>query len=396
MKILHVNTTDSGGAGLACLRIHRALLKKGVDSRMLVLNNTRFEPKVFHFNYWNNTSSAVDGLKKNIEYALYTRKQRYAPADPSFFSFPETIYDITQHPAYSDADIVQLNWTAGFLDEPSFFRKNTKPVIWRMSDLYICGGGYHYEKNFPFTTFNKYLDRNYAVRKKCLDRENLKMHLVPISNWSKSKAKESQLVNRFPADVIHNGTDLDVFKPYDKITLRKLWGLPLDKKIVLFGADTLANVRKGWGLLLEALDMLSSRDDIYLCAFGNHMSSENENIHFFGPVKDEMFLAMLYSVADLYVMPSIEEAFGQVIIESIACATPVVCFPTGGGLDVVTDENGVLAEDFTSHSLARAISKALETPFDKDILVQDIVNRFNIDDKAEEYIKLYESILGNR
>ena len=94
-------------------------------------------------------------------------------------------------------------------------------------------------------------------------------------------------------------------------------------------------------------------------------------------------------------MSSIEEAFGQVFIESLACGTPVASFPNGGGLDIIKNGfNGFLAEDFTSSSLANTINKTLNTTFDKEAIRKDILERFNIEDKADQYIKLYESILN--
>ncbi len=396
MKILHINTYDTGGAANACLRIHKGLLDKGVDSKVLVLYKSKEFSEVYEFNYWENTKNRLQRFLKRRKYNRYKEKMdqlnNFKEKYPvEIFSCPKTIFDITEHPLYKEADIIQLNWVAGFLDEPVFFQKNTKPVIWRMPDLYACGGGYHYEKGFPFEIYQELLQQNYGIRKKCLKRKTI--NYVAISNWVKQKAEESKVLKGQPVTVIHNGIDLDIFKPYDKKSARKELNIPQDAKIILMGAQSLSTPRKGTSLLLEAINKITD-NNILFYGFGSNENID-KRINPLGFIKDEELLAKIYSAADLFVMSSIEEAFGQVFIESLACGTPVVSFPNGGGIDIIKNGfNGFLAEDFTSDSLAEAINKALDTTFDKDAIRKDIIERFNIEDKADQYIQLYKDILS--
>ncbi len=395
MKILHINTYDTGGAANACLRIHKALLDKGIDSKVLVLYKSKKIPEVYEFNYWENTKNRLQRYFKRQKYNRYKEKmgqlnsfkEKY-PVE--IFSCSKTIFDITKHPLYKEADIIQLNWVAGFIDEPSFFQKNTKPVIWRTPDLYICGGGYHYEKEFPFDIYKALLHKNYSLRRKSL--KGRKVNIVAISNWVKQKVQESPLLKGQPVTVTHNGIDTAVFKPYHKTSVRKELNIPQDKKIILLGAQSLSNPRKGTSLLLEAINEITD-EGILFYGFGTNENID-ERIRPLGFIKDENLLAKIYSAADIFVMSSIEEAFGQVFIESLACGTPVATFPNGGGMDIIKNGfNGFLAEDFTSKSLANVINKALNTIFDKDAIRKDIIERFNIEDKADQYIQLYNSLL---
>lgn len=69
-------------------------------------------------------------------------------------------------------------------------------------------------------------------------------------------------------------------------------------------------------------------------------------------------LVRVYSAADVFVFPSHSETFGLVMLEAMACGTPVAAFPVEGPLDVVgTSDGGVL-----DHDLRRAALKALEVP----------------------------------
>lgn len=421
MKVLHINTYDTGGAAIAIKRIHSELLKKGVDSKLLVLHKSKNSEQTY--SYFEGLPKPayerqhlIARILKKIKLKISTQwkshfsknrlqrqkdrcdKLNAAICKAEVFSYPTSRYDITLHPFYKEADIIQLNWVSGFLDESTFFSKNKKPVVWRMPDLYACGGGYHYEKNFPFEELKEEISKNIKIRVKALEMASITF--VPISNWLKKKLNESKLIQKFDKRIIHNGIDLNVFKPIDKVVARQLFNLPVDKKIILLGAQTITNKRKGYQLFLESLHFLDLQksENVICCIFGESEMTDTENKFFkkIGTISDERLLCMAYSAADLFVMPSVEEAFGQVTIEALACGLPVVSFPTGGSLDIIKNGiNGFLAEDFEAQSLAQAINKALNFQFDNGAIRKDTEVRFNIEDKAEEYIQLYSHVLKN-
>jgi len=309
-------------------------------------------------------------------------------------SMPTSNHNIMDHPLYKEADIIQLNWVATFLDEPSFFKENRKPIVWRMPDLYACGGGNHYEVGFPFNQFKNIIEDNKAIRKKAL--ENADITFVPISKWVENKANKSELIKSFPKKMIHNGVDFEVFKKLDKKECRRIFNLPLEKKIILVGADRLNVKRKGLDLAIEALTKINLKE-ITVVVFGNTICKLPVGFVSVGTIMDEKLLPVLYSASDYFLMSSIEEAFGQVTIESLACGTPVISFPNGGSIDIIKNKfNGIFAVDFTSNSLVDAIEIAMKINFDSTLIIKDLQTRFNINDKVEEYIKLYNSILTSK
>ncbi|WP_295771226.1 glycosyltransferase [uncultured Mucilaginibacter sp.] len=399
MKVLHVNTVDFGGAATACLRIHKGLLKHGIDSKVLFLQRTKNNPETYEFTgpQKGKLGKIADRVTGKVKYLRNRAKvvalqSKLKPG--MIYSEPTSEYDITQSPLYQEADIIQLNWVRGLVDEPSFFAKNTKPVVWRMPDLYTCGGGYHYELGFPFEALEPELKANEVVRKKALEGADLTM--VPISNWVKEKADKSNIIGRFNKRVIHNGIDSEIFRPHDAFFARKVFNLPLDKTILLFGSDIPHDERKGYGLLLEALKQIDN-SNLCICVFGSGVVPEAANVYQVGHINDDRLLSILYSAADYFVMPSVEEAFGQVTIESAACGTPVVSFPNGGSKDIIIEGlNGCLATDFTADALATALKKALSTNFDREAIIADTLKRFNINDKINEYISLYKSLLKHK
>lgn len=392
MKVLLVNTFDSGGAATAIIRIHRALLSNGIDSTLLVLRKKKESiPNCIEF-----PKKSVSFLKKAKykAYSLFTDntkqiKEKYPEVE--WFSNPITPYDITQLQCYKEADIVQFNWVSGFIDESTFFQKNNKPLVWRMPDLYACGGGYHYEKGFPFKELKEHLKRNEAVRRKALKGMNITF--IPISNWVLQKANESLLLEYFPKQLIHNGLDFKTFKWISKKDARKSFQLDMNKRYLLFGADIIKAKRKGLHLAEQTLKKLNELDIIPVFFGKGTIQLDIPFIHM-GYIKDPKRLSALYTAADVFVMTATEEAFGQTTLEALAMGTPVVSFPNGGALDMIQNGfNGFLAESFTVSSLVSAIQKAVVTQFDNTKIRQDVQNRFSIFDKANEYINLYKEIL---
>ena len=390
MKVVHVNTNDRGGAATAIIRIHEALLSLGVDSHILFLNSTgKSIPNSHYFKgvrktFWHRVRNRITGNSRVSDKQI---REKYPEIE--WFSDPVTLHDINSHPLVRSADIVQLNWVSGFVDEPSFFKNVRVPVVWRMPDLYATGGGFHYKKGFPFEELTNRLDKNTKIRNQALQGANVSF--VAISEWVKSEARTSEIIGSFPIQVIHNGLDFTKIPLVDRAMARSEFDFAVDKKIVLLGADRVNSQRKGLRQAMEAITAMQDAS-IQVVVFGNYKGEAGEGLIQMGYMEtDDLF--RLYAAADLFLMPSLEEAFGQVFIESLAMGTPVVAFPNGGAADVLLqNKNGVIAESFETIELTNALRHALETDFDREWIRNDIRNRFDIKDKAKEYLKLYNEL----
>lgn len=193
-----------------------------------------------------------------------------------------------------------------------------------------------------------------------------------------------------------------MFKPFDTQKARGLWSLSRDKKLVLFGAiGAASNPLKGFAQLREALCKLKNKD-IEFVLFGSREPKEPQNFgfktHYLGHLHDDVSLVALYSAVDVMVVPSLQENLSNVIMESLACGTPVVAFNIGGNSDMIEQQiNGYLAQPFSTDDLARGIDWVLNNP-DYDNLRQKArekaLREFEMLRVAGQYKKLYEEILG--
>ena len=412
MKILHINTNDiSGGAAKAAYRLHRGLLESGVDSKYLVAN--KLSDDVTVFGPRNKLEKAMAKLRPCLDSLPFLR---YSKRTDTPFS-PAWIHTNTiQRANNSCSDLIHLHWIAGGFVRIESLAKAKYPLIWTLHDMWALTGGCHYNNgcelfrqscgNCPQLNMGSRNDLSRSVlRRKQNIWSKFDITIATPSNWLAGCVKKSSLFSSCRIEVIHNGLDLNLFKPIDKTAARKIWDLPINKKLILFGALNAAkDHRKGFDLLYEGLKQLSIQwlDRAELIVFG---ASEPENppvfdlpVHYLGHLYDDVSLATLYSAVDVMVVPSRQEAFGQTASESMACGTPVVAFGVTGLLDVVDHQvNGYHARPYDTSDLAVGIDWILadEERYKKLCFEarEKAVACFDVKKTAKRYLKLYEDIL---
>jgi glycosyltransferase involved in cell wall biosynthesis len=156
------------------------------------------------------------------------------------------------------------------------------------------------------------------------------------------------------------GFPIETFRPIDKTEARRKLNLPQDKFIILFSSANISDKRKGLGLLLEALTSLNLPDLVTVCMGWRDPAQPLpiKDVREMGYVNDPERQALLYSAANLFVAPSLEESFGQVFVEAAACGTPCVGFNTTAIPESIIDGiTGRLAKDLTAKALAEAIAE---------------------------------------
>jgi glycosyltransferase involved in cell wall biosynthesis len=121
--------------------------------------------------------------------------------------------------------------------------------------------------------------------------------------------------------------------------------------------------------------------------------------HYMGYFRDDISLALLYSAADVMIVPSVQEAFGLTALEAMACGTPVVAFNATGLRDIVMhQQTGYLAQPYEPEDLARGIVWVLEDEARlKQLSVQArerVEREFDVRLQAQRYADLYAELLS--
>jgi glycosyltransferase involved in cell wall biosynthesis len=418
MRVLHLSTSDvGGGAARAAFRLHTGLLRLGVDSRMLVLKRQSGESTVTKLKWSGDLPTRL-----RRSWRAKAIKRDFAPykstLPPGFELFSddrsEAGYDLVRQ--LGDSDIINLHWVAGLIDHEIFFSHLPAkiPLVWRLADMGALTGGCHYDNGCgKFTakcgacpaigsTTEDDLSRQIWLRKSSAlaKIETNRMHLVGTSRWIAAEAKRSSLLGRFASTIIPNGLDISDFAPRDKGFSRDTLGVPRDKKVVLFVADTATNKRKGFDYLARALEGLKSRSDLFLLSVGGHSPSiSGLPLLHLGHISNDRMLSVIYSAADVFVIPSLQESFGQTVTESLACGTPVVGFDTGGIPDMVRPGiTGYLAPVGNADELGVAIVKVLDDPAKVVAMSADCrqiaLREYSLEVQAQSYLAFYETLLS--
>ncbi len=423
MKILIVNTYDTGGAANSCGRLHKGLLEIGISSSVLLRFKNRKWPNsfVFHESSKNNFRVKVINKVQRIlkEFKPYSKRKKSKDPETIFiekrnpqleiFNFPNSKFDIRKSVLYQEADIVNLHWVADFLDFQTFFIENNKPVVWTLHDMNPFSGGEHYEEKILGINNEGYpIKREISEEEKKIETKNLKakkdviskfenITIVAPSQWLAEEARKSEVFKDLPVYCIPYGLDSKLYAPRNKIFSRELLNIPQDKKVFLFVADSITNNRKGFVFLKRALELLED-PNIILCAIGkeNGELESIKNIIHLGVIEDERLMSIAYSAADVFVIPSLMDNLPNTVLESLMCGTPVIGFPVGGILDMIAHgKNGLIVKEISVQSLVETFKEFIniQDQFDSQKIRKTAVQLYDLDVQALEYKKLFTTIL---
>ncbi|PKO88935.1 MAG: glycosyl transferase family 1 [Betaproteobacteria bacterium HGW-Betaproteobacteria-12] len=199
--------------------------------------------------------------------------------------------------------------------------------------------------------------------------------------------------------VLRNGVDLERFQPVDRREARERLGLPLDRRIII-SVGRLAEV-KGHHVAIEALGKLP-QDILVLVGGGperqrladlaKRCGVENR-VRFAGQVANEE-LKNWYSAADVLVLCSSREGWANVLLESMACGTPVVATTIWGTPEVVASRDaGVLMQTRDAEGLLAALNELTQSLPDR-ATVRAYAEKFSWDATSQGQLALFSSVLG--
>lgn len=386
LKILHINTWPHGGAGEACKRISSALNKNNVSSKVLFLSTDSTNPEYISFN--KSANSLLFKLK-----FLLLRILSFLPTFGKERAYVNSLYspfDIRKSKEYQEADIIHLHWVSKFVNIDTVFKDGDKRFVWTIHDMYPITGLNHYNTGFNSKQYQKLIEK----RKEQIITNYKKsvIHPTAPSRWLTEQINSSGVFNTRAIN-IPNCVDTKVFFPKDAIDKSS-------KHCILFVSENINDDRKGFKLLIQALNLLPNPENYCLYILGKgEVSNINIDKVELGFVTDQEKLAQIYSDVDLFVIPSIEDNLPNTVVESLACGTPVVGFNIGGIPDMIDHmNNGYLVEEITSKELKNGIEWVLKNNTSGELSEnarQKAITEFSQDKTANAYKNLYEKIVAN-
>lgn len=409
MKILHLMAGElSGGAGRGAYWLHRALLDLGVESSLLTNgrdNNGDCSVRAMAASHTQRVTNALRAEFGRMPIYFYRRRQE------RIFSTGFGGLDFTKLPAYKDANLLHLHWINGFVAMRTL-RKVDKPVVWTIRDMWPLTGGCHYAMGCeryevgcgecPQLGSRRLNDLSRLVVSNKRASLPKQLQLVGISRWVSECAGESSVFSGYPVETISNNVDVRQFFPVDAAIARECLGIPLDKRVVLVGAQRVNDFYKGFDLFMDGMGALGMQD-LHVLVFGKATEEDLAGLRVeytnLGFLADTVSLRLAYAAADVFVAPSRMEAFGKTLAEAMACGTPVVCFDATGPKDIVEHQvTGYKARPFEPADLGAGIEWVLSRNEAEHMRLREsararAMTLFDSRVIAKQYAELYERLL---
>ncbi len=420
------SSDDHGGAAKAAFRLNAALRSEGIEA-FLACRHKRTRSK-YSIRVTERRSELSPRLRTFERFWMQSGRNLLAGANrtgvsSTIFTVDPFGFDVTEVPLASVARIHHLHWCREFISPAALkcLRSTGKPIFVTLHDQWWMTGGCHYSAGC-----NKYTQActqcpqlfsdpaeiaQTTLEEKTRAFAGADVTVIAPSEWMADCARQSAVFAGADVHVVRNPIEIDTFKPlsnFDRKDKRDELGIADGDVVLLFGAQTLADRRKGFTELVEALKLVKVRDDQRLClvSFGRSSKSALSAIGVptieLGEITDDEELARVYAAADFFVIPSLEDNYPNTVVESLSCGTPVIGFAAGGIKDLVDGTTtGVLAEKvgdvaclaeaitlgiekfYNDFSVRERCRKAVEVPHDPQTIAAEMIKLYK--EKSAEF-----------
>ena len=397
MKMMQINTVCGvGSVGRIVRQIHEALREKGHES---------------YIAYGRKPLGCDGAIRIGEDLDVYFHVFLTRVFDLHGFGSKKATKKFLKIVEEINPDIIHLHNIHGYYLNIEvlfdFLKSFDKPVVWTLHDCWaFTGHCSHFtyakcerwktgcyscpeKKSYPRSVIFDNSKSNYARKKKAFTGAK-NMTLVTPSQWLAGLVKESFLRD-YPVQVIPNGIDTEVFKPTPS-DFKKRYGL--DGKFLILGVANVWEKRKGFDYFLDLSKYLSDDEIIVLVGLSDErIKNLPNNIIGIKRTNSAKELAEIYTAADVFFNPTLEDNYPTVNLEAQACGTYVITFDSGGAKEtIISKESGVAikpcnAEDIMN--LIRVLRSKGRKPANVDSSAKLVIShRFMVG----SYISLYEKL----
>lgn len=399
--ISYFNTHDKGGgAAKICFQIFKA----NTLSTMFVKQKRTSNQNIIEFDseLWNRLGKYARRLEKKHEIIDFSKIGAIELIKNKSFANSKLIHIHNSHGYY-----------LSFLCVKYLFKN--KKIIWTLHDDYILTGHCSFSmscnkwlngcNHCPDLSIYPKLDQDTTLINQLHKLNTLKKvqpYIITPSKWLADR-----VASKYPflenIKVIYNGVDINVFKPSSEIISLKIKNkIPLDKKVILFIAElSVNNPFKGGDILMEIVDFFQQKSEYIFLTIGGINSDKYPNVISLPYINEDAKLAELYNLADVMLYPTKADNLPLVVLESMACGTPVIASNIAGIPEIIEHtKNGYLIDDLivsdfiNSIELLFNLSDELKTEM-SNAAHEKIRDKFSLDLMIDNYRSIYELLLSN-
>ena len=398
MRVVQINlTAKQGGTGRVVYGIANALCENGVENYTLFSSGA--SESSFAIKYATDLQRRANALFSKVlgNYGFNSRLMTKELISQLERLKPDIIHLHNLHGHNVNLEMLFC-----------YFKKNPQiKLFWTFHDMWAFTGYCPYfdriecekwktgcgkcPQKFEFSWFFDRSRKLFEKKKELFSGLNLTV--VTPSNYVAEKARQS-FFKDYEIKVIHNVIDLKVFKPTES-DFRENHNLQ-DKYIVL-GVAAAWDKRKGLPAFIELSRTLPENYQIVLVGTNDKIDKilpkNIISIHKTTSIKE---LNEIYTSADVFVNPTLDEAFGMVNIEALACGTPVVTRDSGGSPECIDESCGITVRKHHLKELQDAICKVCEEKVFSSKNCIDRARKLDITANSSEYLTLYGILMQDK
>ena len=244
------------------------------------------------------------------------------------------------------------------------------------------------KKEYPISLFLDASRKNYREKKQMFCGLK-KLTIITPSDWMAGWIKDS-FMGKYPVKVINNGIDLKTFSYRPDSKILEKYQIPTEKKILL-GVASVWDKRKGLQDFFELAQKLPEEYVVVLVGLSKpQIGKLLPNMIGIERTENREELAAIYSMAHIFINPSVEESFSLVTVEAFACGTPVIVLDTSAVKELVCKDNGIVLSKHTASEYLEAVSMIEKRGLRRE-KVAKTAEKYSADAAAQKVVQLYEA-----
>lgn len=220
-----------------------------------------------------------------------------------------------------------------------------------------------------------------------------RLKIVGCSDWICSEAKKGFLKD-YELVTIHNGVDTNIFKPYDKESLKIEKGV--QNKFVIMGMANKWFLPSNKGVLEKTIGILDENTRLMIVGCNEEqmdsLEKYGDKVIPVGFIRDRELLAKHYSMADVFVNITHADTLPTVNMESICCDTPVITYDSCGSPELVLDGCGTIVKEYDEDGIVTAIEQYMSA--EKKPCFQIGFEHYDKEQCYKKYLEVYETMKG--
>ncbi len=380
MKVLQINSVCGvGSTGRIATDLYKVLEEQGHECVIAYGRGTAPE--------------GIKSIKIGTDLDNYIHVAKTRIFDKHGFGSTKATVDFLKKVEEYNPDVIHLHNIHGYYINIEllfdYLRKSNKPVVWTLHDCWAFTGHCAYfdyagcdrwkdgcsecvqKKEYPSSVLLDNSKLNYEEKKRIFTSVK-NMTIITPSEWLAGVVKDSFL-GKYPINVINNGIDLSVFRKTES-NVRKKYLLE-DKKVIL-GIATVWDKRKGLDDFIKLSKLIDKDYRIVLIGLDDKQISKlTSNMIGIKRTDDISELRDLYSTADVFINTSVEETFGLVTVEAMACGTPVIVYNCTASPELVDEGCGYIVDKGNVEEIEIKIKQIQEKT--KEYYSENCINRVN-------------------